>query len=214
MVRLTPIREGAPLRRIEGRSRRRTSTLNSVDNRLRQTFALQDQPLRSQTNSRPETSGGWCTVPWACESASGLNGTGQGADRESAASSGNHRAERFSGATNIRDSLSCLTRSRRGRISWSGGNAYKRARGQGVCANASTPNGGRSRGLRENHHLQCVFSLDAKRSTCAVPNLCQISLTMSGCNRHSSRRGPPRDMRSAPKFWAPAICRALRLRRY
>ncbi|CAL8404022.1 unnamed protein product [Boreogadus saida] len=33
-----------------------------------------DQPLRSQTNNRPETSGGWCTVPWACESASGLNG--------------------------------------------------------------------------------------------------------------------------------------------
>ena len=28
-------------------------------------------------------------------------------------------------------------------------------------ANASTPNGGRSRGLRDNHHLQCVFSLDA-----------------------------------------------------
>ncbi|CAL8370682.1 unnamed protein product [Boreogadus saida] len=91
-----------------------------------------DQPLRSQTNSRPETLGGWCTVPWACESASGLNGTGHGTDRESAASSGNPRAERFSGATNIRDSFSCLTRSRRGRISWSRGNAYKRARGQGL----------------------------------------------------------------------------------
>ncbi|CAL8339320.1 unnamed protein product [Boreogadus saida] len=105
-----------------------TSNLQTI----RQTFALQNQPLRSQTNSRPETSGGWCTVPWACESASGLNGTGHGADRESAASSGNYRAERFSGATNIRDRLSCLTRSRRGRISWSGGNAYKRARGQAL----------------------------------------------------------------------------------
>ena len=186
VVPVTPTRESAPLRRIEGRSRRRTSTLNSVDIRFRQTFALQDQPLRSQTNNRPDTSGGWCTVPWACESASGLNGTGHGAVRESAASSGNHRAERFSGANIIRDNLSCLTRSRRGRISWSGGNAYKRTRGQSVCSNASTPNGGRSRGSRENHHLQSVFSLHANRSTCAVPNLCPVSLTMSGCNRRET----------------------------
>ena len=159
MVPVTPLRESAPLCRIEGRSRRCTSTQDSVDNCLRQTLTLQDQPLRSQTNSRHEISGGWCTVPWAYESASDLNSTCYGAIRESVTSSGNHRAEQFSRATRMRESPSCLTRSRRGRISWSGGNAYKRTCGQGACANASTPYGGRSRGLRENHHLHCVFSL-------------------------------------------------------
>ncbi len=59
-------------------------------------------------------------------------------------------------------------------IRGTGRKAYKEALGHCLWEKVSTPSGGESWGLMENHRAHCAFSQEANRSTLAFLNLPHI----------------------------------------
>src|SRR4029434_4186015 len=125
--------------------------------------------------------------PPSCERWSSLTGRHHGSPSSNLCKIGNHTLPGHLGT--ISNSLWFPLRilPRVGRISGSGGKAYSSS----FChtwASASWPKGPIDT-LRATQSGQCAADCEAKRSTPALPYLCQVAYTTCGCSLHSPGGG-------------------------